>query len=95
MGVLNDKKKNRLNAGKEVKEIATEFFVIHFNNQFGYVTEKRERIAALSDDCGWVAFQMIHPISRRELWYQCSDNARSYLVEEQLFNEDGSLFTLK
>ena len=68
----------------EIKLMASEYFKQSFSDEYGYVTEKLERIKNLSSDSAWVAFQMLHPVIRIELFPRMSKYAQQYLKDNQM-----------
>ena len=68
----------------EIKLMASQYFELSFSNESGYVTEKLERIKNLSSGSAWVAFQMLHPVIRIELFPRMSKYAQQYLKDKQV-----------
>jgi len=72
----------------EIKNIVTVFFMEHEetqDDQFGYVTEKVDRIKALNEGEAWIAFNMLHPIVRKLLFSKLSEEAQKFLIKNEVY----------
>jgi hypothetical protein len=71
----------------EIKNIVILFFTDFEetqDDQFGYVTEKIDKIKALKEGEAWIAFNMMHALVRKRLFYILSKEAQEYLLKNEV-----------
>jgi len=75
----------------EIKGIVIKYLKTIDDDQFGYITEKINKIRPLSYDNLHYAFRILHHKVRFALWRHLSDNAKKYLVESIVFDQHGNI----
>jgi len=73
---------------KEIKDLVIKFFKEFEeteDDQFGYVTEKINRIKALKEGEAWIAFDMMHVLVRKRLSPTLSKEAQEYLIKNEVY----------